>query len=76
MNGNPGMAVAGMGDVLSGLAGALLAQRVELGAAARYATLVHAQAGDCAAASGESGILASDLIMHIRTILNGEASDG
>ena len=74
-HGNPGMAVAGMGDVLSGLAGALLAQQIELGAAARYATLVHAQAGDRAAVSGESGILASDLIMHIRTILNGGGSD-
>ncbi|MEH6388267.1 MAG: NAD(P)H-hydrate dehydratase [Pseudomonas profundi] len=73
-DGNPGMGVAGMGDVLSGLAGALLAQHVEAGAAARYATLVHARAGDCAAVSGEYGILASDLIMPIRTILNTRGS--
>lgn len=73
-DGNPGMAVAGMGDVLSGLVGALLAQHLPAGAAARYATLVHAQAGDRAAVSGEYGILASDLIMHIRTILNSKGS--
>ncbi|QJD58981.1 NAD(P)H-hydrate dehydratase [Pseudomonas sp. gcc21] len=73
-HGNPGMAVAGMGDVLSGLVGALLAQQVEPGSAARYATLIHAQAGDCAAVSGESGILASDLIGPIRTILNTRGS--
>ena len=70
-DGNPGMATAGMGDVLSGLVGALLAQGVEAGAAARYAVLLHALAGDRAACeSGQLGILASDLIQHIRYYLN------
>jgi len=69
--GNPGMATAGMGDVLSGLAGALLAQGLEAGDAARYAVLVHALAGDRAAQEeGELGLLASDLIKHIRYYLN------
>jgi ADP-dependent NAD(P)H-hydrate dehydratase / NAD(P)H-hydrate epimerase len=75
-DGNPGMAVAGMGDVLSGLIGALLAQGLESAQAARYAVLVHALAGDVAAASGQRGVLASDLIAPIRMILNGGSVDG
>ncbi len=69
-DGNPGMAVAGMGDVLSGLAGALLAQSLDVGDAGRYAVLVHALAGDQAAQAGQRGVLASDLIEPIRQLLN------
>src|SRR5690554_1089226 len=70
-HGNPGMATAGMGDVLSGLVGALLAQRMAAPEAARLAVLVHALAGDRAAREqGELGILASDLVEHIRYYLN------
>lgn len=68
--GNPGMATAGMGDLLTGLAGSLLAQLGDAGEAARLAVLVHAMAGDRAAVGGEHGILASDLIMPIKQILN------
>ena len=69
--GNPGMATAGMGDVLSGLVGALLAQGLSAGEAARYAVLLHALAGDRAALQrGERGLLASDLIEHIGYYLN------
>lgn len=68
--GNPGMATAGMGDVLSGLAGALLAQGLVAGQAARYAVLVHALAGDMAADGDDRGILAGDLMMPIRHWLN------
>lgn len=68
--GNPGMATAGMGDVLSGLCGALLAQKLPAGTAARYAVLVHALAGDEAAALGQRGLLATDLMMAIRRLLN------
>lgn len=68
--GNPGMATAGMGDVLSGLCGALLAQQLPAGTAARYATLIHGLAGDHAAAEGERGLLATDLMMAIRRLLN------
>ncbi len=68
--GNPGMATAGMGDVLSGLCGAMLAQKVPAGTAARYATLIHALAGDSAAAGDERGLLATDLMMSIRRLLN------
>lgn len=68
--GNPGMASAGMGDVLSGLCGAMLAQQVPAAMAARYATLIHGLAGDRAAGRGERGMLATDLMMSIRHLLN------
>ncbi|HET8731909.1 MAG TPA: NAD(P)H-hydrate dehydratase [Moraxellaceae bacterium] len=67
--GNPGMATAGMGDVLSGVTGALLAQHVERPVA--LAVLLHAQAGDqAAAAGGERGLLASDLFPFLRRGMN------
>jgi NAD(P)H-hydrate epimerase len=72
--GNPGMASGGMGDVLSGLIGALLAQGLESGTAARLGVLVHARAADLAAAEGERGLLASDLLPWIRRVLNGRQS--
>jgi hydroxyethylthiazole kinase-like uncharacterized protein yjeF len=68
--GNPGMATAGMGDVLSGVAGALIAQTGQLPAAARAAVLVHALAGDDAARDGERGLIASDLLPFIRARVN------
>ncbi|MED5493573.1 MAG: NAD(P)H-hydrate dehydratase [Pseudomonadota bacterium] len=69
--GNPGMAVGGMGDVLSGLLGALLAQRVPAAQAARYAVLVHAQAGDQLAQKvGEVGLMSSEMAPVIRGVLN------
>ncbi len=70
--GNPGMASGGMGDVLSGVLGALLAQGMETGAAARAGVCLHAQAADrAAAAGGERGLLASDLMPLLRDGLNG-----
>lgn len=69
--GNPGMASAGMGDVLSGLLGALLAQGVCAADAARFGVLLHALAGDRAAERhGPLGMLAGDLTEHIRYYLN------
>lgn len=76
--GNPGMATAGMGDVLTGLTAALLAQSclqetwinatwVDVAAAAGW---VHASAGDRAAERGERGLLASDLMQELRACLN------
>jgi ADP-dependent NAD(P)H-hydrate dehydratase / NAD(P)H-hydrate epimerase len=60
--GNPGMASGGTGDVLAGLAGALLASGLGPGAAARVAAWVHGRAGDLAARrTGERGLLAGDL---------------
>ena len=72
-SGNPGMAVAGMGDVLSGVIGALLAQGMALEAAARLGVVLHAQAGDLAAAAqGERGLLASALFAHLSRLMNPE----
>ncbi len=69
--GNPGMASGGMGDVLGGLIGALLAQGLAPGLASRLGVLVHAHAADLAAAAeGERGLLASELLPWIRRVLN------
>ncbi len=70
--GNPGMAVAGMGDVLSGICGALLAQGLVAEDAARLGVYIHASAADRVAAQrGERGILASDLFLEINQVING-----
>ena len=69
--GNPGMASAGMGDVLSGVIGGLLAQGVSLVDAAKLGVWLHAKAADEAvAAQGERGLMASDLIPFIRRQIN------
>ncbi|TDT43300.1 NAD(P)H-hydrate epimerase [Halospina denitrificans] len=60
--GNPGMATAGMGDVLSGVIGALLGQGLDGFSAAAAGAGWHALAGDEAARHvGMTGLLASDL---------------
>ena len=70
--GNPGMATAGMGDVLSGVIGGLLAQHFSLLSAAKTGVLLHAMAGDLAAKeNGERGLLASDLMLYLRQLVNG-----
>ncbi len=68
--GNPGMATAGMGDVLAGLLGGLLVQSGDLAAVARAGAWVHAVCGDAAAECGERGLLAGDLMAHIRRAVN------
>ncbi len=60
--GNPGMASGGMGDALTGVIGAFLAQGLEAMEAACLGAYVHGLAGDMAAGNGMIGILASDLI--------------
>ncbi|GAB1261693.1 NAD(P)H-hydrate dehydratase [Aurantivibrio plasticivorans] len=70
--GNPGMAGGGMGDVLSGVIGALLAQHLTAFEAAQLGTVVHGLAADRAAENGgERGLLATDLLPHLRQLLNG-----
>lgn len=69
-HGNPGMAAAGMGDVLTGIIAALLAQGLTTEQAALAGVLGHARAGDAAASRGERGLLASDLIGELRRIIN------
>jgi NAD(P)H-hydrate epimerase len=68
--GNPGMGSAGMGDVLTGVVAALLAQGLDLGTAAAVGVEVHARAGDRAAAAGERGLIASDLLAELRAVVN------
>jgi NAD(P)H-hydrate epimerase len=60
--GNAGLATGGTGDVLAGLAGALLAGGLPAFDAARVAAWVHGEAGDLVAERlGERGLLAGDL---------------
>ena len=68
--GNPGMATAGMGDVLSGVIAALLGQGLALSVAAVAGVCLHARAGDRAAAAGERGLTARDVIAELRQVLN------
>lgn len=69
--GNPGMASGGMGDVLSGILGGLLAQKLSLTAAAYAGVFIHSSAADLAAASGgERGLLATDLLPYLRYLVN------
>ena len=68
--GNPGMASGGMGDVLSGLIAGLIAQGLALEDAAEAGVCLHAAAADRAAVQGERGLLASDLLGGLRSLLN------
>lgn len=68
--GNPGMATAGMGDILSGMIGGFLAQGFSAADAAKCGVLVHAMAGDLAAKEGERGMIASDILPYLRRLVN------
>jgi len=68
--GNPGMASAGMGDVLSGIIGGLLAQGVPAFEAARLGVWLHGRAADVAIDDGERGLLAMDLMLPLRRLVN------
>jgi NAD(P)H-hydrate epimerase len=64
--GNPGMAKGGMGDALTGIIGAFLAQGMAPAEAARAGVFIHGLAGDLASESvGERAMLTSDLIGHL-----------
>jgi hydroxyethylthiazole kinase-like uncharacterized protein yjeF len=67
-SGNPGMASAGMGDVLSGILGALLAQRLSGEAALVLGVHLHGAAADAAGVG--VGLTASELIDPARRIWN------
>lgn len=68
--GNPGMATAGMGDILSGVIGGLMPQCDSLLHAACLGVCVHAVAGDKAASAGERGLIATDLLPFIQELLD------
>jgi len=70
--GNPGLASAGNGDVLSGLVGALLAQGLEPARALQYAVCLHGAAGDACVARGVGpvGLTALDVAHEARMLIN------
>ncbi|MDF2691197.1 MAG: hypothetical protein K0S29_1052 [Gammaproteobacteria bacterium] len=75
--GNPGMASGGMGDMLSGILGGLIAQGLSLEQACCLGVCLHAKAADLAAEEwGERGLLASDLFPYLRKLLNNKALKG
>jgi hydroxyethylthiazole kinase-like uncharacterized protein yjeF len=71
-SGNPALATAGSGDVLSGFIVALLAQGIDAGAAVRCAVHLHGAAADAFAAdlAGETGLAASELVPIARRLFN------
>jgi NAD(P)H-hydrate epimerase len=69
--GNPGMAVGGMGDLLTGVIASMRAQGLPAFDAACVGALLHAWAGDEAARDGgERGLLPSDLLPRLRRLAN------
>ena len=76
-SGNPGMATAGMGDVLSGMIGALLAQRLAPLDALALGAFLHGYAADrLAARIGPVGYLAGDLADELPSALASLAASG
>ena len=74
-SGNPGMASAGMGDVLTGIIAALLAQGADPLDAMLAGTHLHGAAADAlvAAGCGPIGLTAGEIIASARRLLNGTA---
>ena len=70
VNGNPGMATGGTGDVLTGVVAGLAAQGADLADAAALGVCIHGRAGDRAARGGERGLLAGDLVAELRGLAN------
>ncbi|TWR91021.1 NAD(P)H-hydrate dehydratase [Pseudomonas saxonica] len=71
-HGHPAMATAGLGDVLAGVVGALLAQGMNAYEAACLGVWLHARAGEQQGQLGR-GLAASDLIPVIRQLLEEHA---
>jgi NAD(P)H-hydrate epimerase len=64
--GNPGMATAGSGDVLTGIIAAILAQKIEPLKAAKLGVYLHALAGEFGAKSKTSYcLIASDILDYL-----------
>ncbi|MCH8492885.1 MAG: NAD(P)H-hydrate dehydratase [Idiomarina sp.] len=74
--GTPALASAGMGDVLTGIIAGLLAQQqallIEAESAAQTGVMIHSLAAEQAANGHCRGVLASDVIEHIRIWVNPE----
>lgn len=69
--GNSGMATGGMGDILTGVISALRAQGMSAFDAAQAGVWMHARAGDASAERcGPIGMMATDLLPEIRSVVN------
>jgi NAD(P)H-hydrate epimerase len=68
--GNAGMSSGGMGDVLTGVIAGLIAQGIEINHATKLGVCLHATAADRAAVPDERGLLALDLMPHLRNLVN------
>jgi hydroxyethylthiazole kinase-like uncharacterized protein yjeF len=71
-NGNPGMASAGVGDVLTGMIAAMIAQGASAQTALLAAVHLHGAAGDAlvSAGNGPVGLTAGELILEARRLVN------
>ncbi len=68
--GNPGMATAGSGDVLSGIIASLIAQGLQVFDAAKFGVYLHGLAGDYAARDkSENCLIASDIINYLPQVI-------
>jgi NAD(P)H-hydrate epimerase len=64
--GNPGMASAGQGDVLTGIISGFIAQKIPILESILAAVYIHGAAGDIALSEmGERGLIASDVINNL-----------
>jgi len=74
--GGPALATAGSGDVLAGMLGAFVAQRLDAKTALRYAVCLHGAAADAlvARAIGPVGVVASELPDSARSLIATAAS--
>jgi NAD(P)H-hydrate epimerase len=70
VHGNAGMASAGMGDVLSGIIGALIGQGLTAFEAARSGVFIHALCAECFSAEQDQiGLIASDIVERIPKVI-------
>ena len=71
--GSPAMATAGMGDLLTGIVGSLIAQGMPLQVAAELGCCIHSKAADLAVHRyGKLGLTATDILSFIGSILNSD----
>ncbi|WP_178862105.1 NAD(P)H-hydrate dehydratase [Thiomicrorhabdus cannonii] len=70
LEGNPGMAVGGMGDILTGIIAGLLAQGLPLYTAACLGVYLHARGGDILAKTEGRGLLPTELAALLPGLLS------
>lgn len=69
-SGNPGMATAGSGDVLTGIIVSLIARGIDIFEATSCGSYMHGRAGDLASYEiGEEALIASDIIKKIYRVI-------